>query len=369
MLFEIWKHGGTAQYAHDLADALSRSAPAGSVVSLVSPADGDLPELTGGTSKVKAVRIARYAMNWSAQQLAIVNALRKHRPQVAHFLGTAVASRVVYAACRALGVKSVVTVHDLPVRDPDTPAGLRIMSAGFDTADRILVHGEWTRNALGDQYGSSAKSRTAVVAFGTSMLAEPRRSRDDIRRSNAIPADARVALFFGSIRGNKGLDILLDAFSKTTDANLWLVVAGQAAGRSESAVHAYFNQIDDTSRNRIVWMTRFIPDDEIPEIFAMADVIVLPYRKSFASQSAVLGMAVATGTPMIVSDVGEIGPTVRKHALGKVIEPESASALSSALNDVTARAGNQLAGFTEAQEEMSWSSVATEHWNQYQSLL
>jgi hypothetical protein len=50
MLFEIWKHGGTAQYARDLADALSRAAPAGSSVTLVSPGDGTLPQLTGGAS-------------------------------------------------------------------------------------------------------------------------------------------------------------------------------------------------------------------------------------------------------------------------------------------------------------------------------
>src|ERR1044071_3530423 len=102
LLFEIWKHGGTADYASHLSQALAESAAEGSSVSLAGPAGLagidealTLPELTGGQNKSKPARAARYALQWARQQLAIINAIRRNRPDVAHFLGTAVASRAV----------------------------------------------------------------------------------------------------------------------------------------------------------------------------------------------------------------------------------------------------------------------------------
>ncbi len=375
LLFEIWKHGGTADYASHLSKALTESAEERSVI-LAGPAglagisEGlTLPELTGGQNKSKPARAARYALQWARQQLAIINAIRRNRPDVAHFLGTAVASRAIYAICRLLGVKTVVTVHDLPVKHSDTPIGLSVMSSGFENADRILVHGEWTRDALGEQYGVSAKNRTRIIPFGIPELPRAKISRDESRARHGIPSNARVALFFGSVRANKGLDILLNAFAKVSNDRLWIVVAGRSAGRSEASVESYANNLDDDARRRIVWITQFIPDEEIPEIFGMCDVLVLPYRSSFASQSAVLGMAIAVGIPVISSRVGEIGPTVSRYRLGSVIEPESPEALCAALQSVANGEFNADTSQAEkAQKDMSWTSAATVHWREYQTL-
>ena len=376
-LFEIWKHGGTAEYASNLSRALTQSAETGSSVSLVGPRglagaseNVVLPDLTGGQSAAKAARAARYALQWARQQLTIVDAIRKTRPDVAHFLGTAVASPVVYAICRMIGVRTVVTVHDLPVKHRETPLGLRVTSSGFENADRILVHGEWTRDALGDQYGASAKARTSIIPFGIPELPAPGSSGDEIRARHGIPSNARVVLFFGSVRSNKGLDILIDALGQVADDRLWLVVAGQSAGRSEASVESYGSKLDPDMRKRTVWITQFIPDHEIPEIFAMSDVLVLPYRSSFASQSAVLGMAIAVGIPVIATRAGEIGPTVARYGLGRVVDPDSAPALSQALRAIAhGQVKAETSGVAEAREDMSWKTSAAAHWREYRALL
>ena len=376
LLFEIWKHGGTAAYASNLSRALAQAALDGSSVVLAGPRglpraseSLSLPELTGGGSASKAARAAKYTLQWARQQLAIIEAIRNVRPDVSHFLGTAVASPLVYGFCRLLGIKTVVTVHDLPVKHSDTPIGLSVMSSGFENADKILVHGEWTRNAIGEQFGSGAKNRTAIIPFGIPELPPPATSRDDIRARYGIPPNSRVALFFGSVRLNKGLDILLDAFSKTLDDRLWLAVAGQSAGRSEASVESYADNLDPQVRKRITWITQFIPDEAIPEIFAMSDVLVLPYRSSFASQSAVLGMAIAMGIPVIATRTGEIGPTVSHYQLGTVVEPDSAATLSVALHSVASGEFSATTSeVTRAQEEMSWTAAARAHWREYQTL-
>jgi glycosyltransferase involved in cell wall biosynthesis len=57
---------------------------------------------------------------------------------------------------------------------------------------------------------------------------------------------------------------------------------------------------------------------------------VLPYT-SFQSQSAVLQDAYANSVPLIVSDVGALGSTVRSEGTGWVVPPSDANALAEAI--------------------------------------
>jgi glycosyltransferase involved in cell wall biosynthesis len=65
-------------------------------------------------------------------------------------------------------------------------------------------------------------------------------------------------------------------------------------------------------------------------LFSQASWVVLPYT-AFHSQSGVLADAYAYRVPLIVSDVGALGPTVRDDQTGFVVPPCDAAALASAL--------------------------------------
>jgi glycosyltransferase involved in cell wall biosynthesis len=62
----------------------------------------------------------------------------------------------------------------------------------------------------------------------------------------------------------------------------------------------------------------------------MANVIVLPYTR-FHSQSGVLADAYTYRLPLVVTDVGAIGPTVREDRTGEVALPGSATGLAQAI--------------------------------------
>ncbi len=70
--------------------------------------------------------------------------------------------------------------------------------------------------------------------------------------------------------------------------------------------------------------------DRKRELYADADLVVLPYT-SFASQSAVLQDAYAHQVPLVVSDVGALGETVREDRSGWVVEPGDAAMLAETL--------------------------------------
>jgi glycosyltransferase involved in cell wall biosynthesis len=58
--------------------------------------------------------------------------------------------------------------------------------------------------------------------------------------------------------------------------------------------------------------------------------MVLPYT-SFASQSAVLQDAYAHRLPVVVSDVGALGETIREDRTGWVVDPGDADELAAAM--------------------------------------
>src|SRR5205085_173798 len=69
------------------------------------------------------------------------------------------------------------------------------------------------------------------------------------------------------------------------------------------------------------------------ELFRQASVVVLPYT-SFASQSGVLHDAYAQGRPVIVTDVGALGETVREDGTGVVIPSGDAATLAQSIERI-----------------------------------
>ena len=59
-----------------------------------------------------------------------------------------------------------------------------------------------------------------------------------------------------------------------------------------------------------------------------AALVVLPYRRTDAS--GVLATAIGHGRPVVVTDVGSLGETVRDFGLGEVVPPGDEHALAEA---------------------------------------
>jgi len=110
-----------------------------------------------------------------------------------------------------------------------------------------------------------------------------------------LPGAARF-LFFGRFRAYKGLDLLRDAFAllhaRHPEATLRVVGEGNIEACAPGLV----------ALRGVTVEARWVPDIEIPALFAAADAVVLPYRE--ASQSGVVPQALALGVPVVGSPVG-----------------------------------------------------------------
>jgi len=185
-------------------------------------------------------------------------------------------------------------------------------------------------------------------------------AREDAARRLGLDPAARYLLFFGLVRPYKGLDMLIDAFAQLkrervdVRENLKLLIAGEFY----DDVERYRGQIERLGlADDVVVHDRFVHDDEIPAWFALADLLVLPYRT--ATQSGVTQIALHFDVPMVVTSVGGLPEIVRDGVTGYVCAPDPA-AIAAAVERFYApgNAAALRAGFAEEKKRFGWPAAA-----------
>lgn len=101
----------------------------------------------------------------------------------------------------------------------------------------------------------------------------------------------KYILFFGQLAKYKGVEYLCEAFKNNKNLHEYkLVIAARG--------HVYFPHTDDP---RIIFINRYIEDEEIKSLFTKSSCVVYPYIS--ATQSGVLSIAYKFQTPVLVSDI------------------------------------------------------------------
>jgi glycosyltransferase involved in cell wall biosynthesis len=134
-------------------------------------------------------------------------------------------------------------------------------------------------------------------------------------------------LFFGRIYEYKGLRYLLESAPLISAAapQVRFIIAGTGADFGE-----YRSLIQDPAKFDI--RNRFIPDAEVAQLFAEADLLALPYIE--ASQSGVLANAIGFGLPVVATAVGELSAVILETGMGLTVPPADSSALAQAISNI-----------------------------------
>jgi glycosyltransferase involved in cell wall biosynthesis len=167
-------------------------------------------------------------------------------------------------------------------------------------------------------------------------------------------------LFFGDWRKVKGLGVLMEAFDElaTRRPTARLTIAGTPsdADYNSAVVRDWARRHGD----RVEVIDRYVPLEEVPDVFGRARVVANPYLVGF--QSAVVHLAMSMGRAVVASDVGDLPDAVLHGQTGRVVPPGDASALANALEyviadpDVAASYGR--AGREHAERHGRWEDVA-----------
>ncbi len=226
-------------------------------------------------------------------------------------------------------------------------------------ADRVVVHSERAVERLAE--AGVAREKLVVIphaVFDSAPDAEPGEP------------DGRTLLFFGLIRGYKGLDVLIRA--------LPAIVAGAPGTRLVVAGHPFepVEPLQDArvassaSRTRSTGGSATSRKPTCPALFASSTVVVCPYRE--LDSSGVLATALGHGRPAVVSDVGSLGTIVREFEAGRVVAPEDPGALAAACVELLTSAdalANAAAGARKARATLTWDAAAAEHERLYEAVI
>ncbi len=181
-----------------------------------------------------------------------------------------------------------------------------------------------------------------------------KKDKIEARRLLNLPDDKKVLLFFGFIRGYKGLDLLLESVSKLSDDYL-LVVAGEVYGKFDE----YDEQIKSLGiTDKVKKFVRYINDDEVPLFFSAADVCVQPYKS--ATQSGIAGISYHFDLPMIATNVGGLKEMIEPYGTGIIVDKPDVDLLTNAIHgyfkdDTSTKLKKNIKVFKEI---CSWKNLA-----------
>ncbi len=248
----------------------------------------------------------------------------------------------------------VFTAHDvLPRR---TEGQVDLWRRVFATVDRVVVHGA----GAVEQLAALGVDRARIVRIPHPVFTPQRKIG---------PPRGSTLLFFGLLRASKGLDVLVRALPSIAEEvpDVRLVVAGDPIEPAEplQALAAELGVAD-----RIDWRLRFLAENEIADVLEESTVVVLPYRK--IESSGVLATALGHGRPVVVTDVGSLGDTVREYGAGVVAHPNDPASLAASCVALL-QGGETLArsvrGTEAAREALSWARAAKAHERLYEEVL
>lgn len=223
----------------------------------------------------------------------------------------------------------------------------KIMGWFLRRLGRIIVHSD-QQHSLARQLGVD-NERITVRRLPSPWPDEPVGSV-----APHTPEGHARALFFGTIRPYKGLDLLVEALSHTPDVSLTI------AGEFWEDRERYDDMITRWGvSDRVTIRPGYVAASEMAELFAGADCLILPYRSG--TGSIVRDVGFRFGVPVIATNVGSIADGITHDTNGWVVETPSVDGLVDALNTLQDPATRHRwrAGVTAA------GKTNQERWGQY----
>jgi glycosyltransferase involved in cell wall biosynthesis len=156
-----------------------------------------------------------------------------------------------------------------------------------------------------------------------------------------VPDDRKLFLFFGDIRGRKGLWKLIEAVGKLTSAEqarMCLAVVGLAEPVVERRLGPQLKALAKSTPLSVIRRAAYVGESELGEWFTAADVVLAPYMRH-VGMSGILLLAAAYRRPAISQEFGPMGRLTRENSLGLTVDTrdgaEVARALRSFLGDTS----------------------------------
>jgi glycosyltransferase involved in cell wall biosynthesis len=187
----------------------------------------------------------------------------------------------------------------------------------------------------------------------------PARSGERVRKLLGL-GDEPVVIYMGQLGGAAYANLLLDAVPFILKQSPWVKFLIVGGGRQLKDLK---HLVDVTGIGANVLFTDYVPQDEVPDYVAAADIAVATFIDNEITRcKSPLKVAeyLAAGNPIVASAVGEVPRMV--EGCGQLIRPGSVQDIVQAVlryvNDPVLRRTHGEAGRRRAEETYNWEATA-----------
>ncbi|TYL36411.1 hypothetical protein CV102_22565 [Natronococcus pandeyae] len=171
---------------------------------------------------------------------------------------------------------------------------------------------------------------------------------------------SRIVLFVGTVTPRKGVVELLRAAAQVVGPrpDVRLVIVGKMDMEPTYADEVR-DLIDTTGLSEHVVLTGFVPDEQIPAFYRLADLFVLPSYEE--GSSIAVTEAIASGTPVVGTTIDGIVQQIDPGVHGRLVDPGDIDGLATALAELLDDGAEREAmarALERRADELSWEHIA-----------
>jgi glycosyltransferase involved in cell wall biosynthesis len=252
-------------------------------------------------------------------------------------------------------VRRVIICHNVLPHDRVRGAE-RLTRAVLSRAHLLVTHAPAMQRELAELgLGATPIAAAFHPRFPADDFAPPPPAAEAARERERQGSPDLLLLSFGAVRPYKGLDLALEALTLVDPSlHVRLVIAGVCwdGGASLREQIARLGLAD-----RVEIRDRFVPHEEAALLFTAADASLLPYRS--ATQSGVVQLSFAYGTPVIATNVGGLSAAVTHGVDGLLCDPERPTLLARAIEQMSAERARLAAGVEPEADAHSFARYVT----------
>ncbi len=315
---------GIAEYTWFLVSSLVNASKA----SIIVIGNKDVPK-EATEPRLSDVEVHRAFVSASNDYSGILEVIRSAKPDVVHvqhdysFFPQDVEFLKFLEKCREVCRKVVVTMHTVkkPIGIARAVAGVTTFRDGaredfelvlfqrklVELSDVVVVHSYLQEFELWSQGADIDKVK--IVPHGTLINPYCSKTRSELINELmelGIALENELIVFLpGFIRSDKGLDTALKVFDIVSRRfDIALVLGGAPQGRDSLELRDRLAKMA-SKRSKVVFLERFVDRDTMLKLFALSDIVILPYREvpGLIGVSGVLHLAMGSFKPLVCTRV------------------------------------------------------------------
>jgi D-inositol-3-phosphate glycosyltransferase len=270
----------------------------------------------------------------------------------------------------SLGAVKYKSVNTVPLV---ASTRLAVEKAVLETAERIVATSPQEKEHMRSLV--SSKGNIDIIPCGTDIRRFGSVTKEAARQELGIDPDTKVVLYVGRFDKRKGIETVVRAVGRSqlrgTEKLKLIIGGGSRPGQSDGIERDRIESIvDELGLKDLTIFPGRLGETDLPVYYAAADVTVVPSH--YEPFGLVAIEAMASGTPVVASDVGGLQFTVVPEETGLLAPPKDDVAFAAAIDRILMnpewRYQLGCKARKRVEERFSWDGVASQLSNLYLQL-